>query len=87
MSRQYRPIQLSLVSAILLGVFVSVYLLTFKKRTAKPGPSPAISKHSMEHPAEALKHWTVEKMRNAKPVDLPNVADLEEGKRHGRRSD
>ncbi len=73
------------MSSILLGIVASVYLLAFKKRTAKPGSSPAISKHSVEHSAESLKHWTVEKMRNAKPVDLPNVADLEEGKQRGRR--
>ena len=85
MSRQYRSAQLSLVIAILLGVCVSVYLLTFKKRTAKPGSSPTIRTHSVEHPTEALRHWTVEKMRNAKPVDLPTVADLKEGKQPGRR--
>lgn len=84
MSRQYRPIRLSLVSAIFFGVFASLYLAYKKRRTAKPGSSPAITTHRVEQPSEALKHWTVEKMRNAKPVDLPNVADLGGGKQHGR---
>ncbi len=87
MSRQYRPIRLSLMIAIFLGAFVSVYMRAYKKRTAKPGSSPAISTHTVEQPAEALKHWTVEKMRNAKPMDLPNVTDLEGGKQQGRRPD
>lgn len=87
MSRQYRPIRLSVVSAIFFGVLASLYL-AFKKRTAKPSSSPAISTHTVEQPAEALKHWTVEKMRNAKPVDLPNVTDLDaRGKQHNRRPD
>lgn len=85
MSRQYRPIRLSLVIAIFLGAFVSVYMRA--KRTAKPSSAPAISTHTVEQPAEALKHWTVEKMRNAKPVELPNVTDLGGGKQHGRRPD
>jgi hypothetical protein len=87
MSRQYRPIPLSLVSAIFLGVLASLYLLVFKKRRAKPSSSPAISTHTVEQPAEALKYWTVEKMRNAKPMDLPNVTDLGGGKQQGRRPD
>ena len=87
MSPQYRPIRLSLVSAIFFGVFASLYLAYKKRRTAKPSASPAISTHTVEHPNEALKHWTVEKMRNAKPVDLPNVADLGGEKQNGRRPD
>ena len=73
--------------AIFLGAFVSVYMRASKKRTAKPSSSPSITTHKVEQPAEALKHWTVERMRNAKPVELPNVTDLEGGKQQGRRAD
>ncbi len=85
MSRQWRLIQLPLVGALLLCLLGSVYLFVYK-RFLKPNPSAAIVRHSVEtDPNEALKYWTMDKMRNAKPVDLPNVDTLDQGKRHPQR--
>ena len=84
MSRQQRRIQLPLVGTILLCLLVGVYLLAWK-RFSKPDPSTII-KHSVDTPSdEALKHWTADKMRNAKAANLPNVNALSREKQHPRR--
>jgi hypothetical protein len=85
MLQQYRRIQLPLVGAILLCLLVGVYLFA-AKRVSKPDPSSAISKHTVDtKPEEALKYWTEEKKRKAKPVELPNVKDLKQKKKRPRR--
>ena len=85
MSRQQRLLQLPLVGTILLCSLVCLYLVA-KKRSPKPDPSIPISKHSVETSSdEALKYWTADKMRSARPVPLPNVKALKRGKKHLQR--
>ena len=86
MPRQPRLIQLSLlVGTVLLGLLIGVYLVALR-RFSKPDPSHTIIKHSVDtHPDDALKYWTADKMRNAKPVNLPNVATLDRENQHLRR--
>jgi hypothetical protein len=85
MSRQQKLISLPLGGAILLCLFVGIYLFALK-RFSKQGPSGRILKHSVETPAdEALKYWTADKMRNAKPAKMPNVDAIERGKKSPRR--
>lgn len=78
-AQQYRRSSLPLAGTVLLCLLVGVYLFAWKrKRAAK---RDTIIKHSVEkHPDEALKYWTVDKMRDAKPAPLPNVNGLERGK-------
>src|SRR5438093_3149165 len=84
-SPQLDRFQLPLVGSILLCLLVGVYLLAWK-RFSKPDPSATIIKHSVDTPSdEALKHWTADKMRNAKAANLPNVNALSRGKQHPRR--
>ena len=53
---------------------------------SKSTPSTKIIKHSVDTPAdEALKYWTADKMRNAKPAPMPEVNALERGKQRPRR--
>jgi len=86
MSRQQKLIQLPLVSTLLLCLLAGVYLFA-SKRFPKRASSSSIEKHSLDTPSEeALKYWTADKMRKAKPVDLPNVKAPERGKRQPRRS-
>ncbi len=86
MSQQQRRIQQPLVGIILLCLFVGVYLVAWKKRDAKPDPSAKIIKHPMEtHPDDALKYWTKDKMRKAKPAPMPNVNAPDKGKKRSRR--
>jgi hypothetical protein len=50
-----------------------VYLVGWK-RFGRPGSSKKIVKHSVETPSEeVLKHWTAEKMRDAKVTNMPTV--------------
>jgi hypothetical protein len=85
MPRQSKPIQLSLIGIVLLGLFIGVYLIA-GKRFSKPNPADAVIKHSVETPPdEALKYWTADKMRNAKPAPMPNVTPLDRGKQESRR--
>lgn len=85
MSRQCRFIQLSLVGALLVCLFVGVYLFVWK-RFSKGDPSVTVVKHSLEtDPDEALKYWTADKMRDAKPVNLPSVDTLDQSQQHPRR--
>ncbi len=82
MSRQW---QLPLVGALLLCLLVGVYLFA-SKRFLKANPSVVINRHSIEtDPDDALKYWTMDKRRNAKPADLPNVDTLDRGKQHPQR--
>jgi hypothetical protein len=85
MSRQQRLIQLPLFSTLILCLLAGVYLFAWK-RFPKRKSSSSIEKHTVDTPAdEALKYWTADKMRNAKPVDLPNVKAPDRGKRQPRR--
>ena len=85
MSQQQRFIQLPLVGTLLLFVLGGVYLMV-RKRFSKPGPPDKISKHSVDtHSDDTLTYWTADKMRNAKPANLPNVTDLEREKQPPRR--
>ena len=83
--QQQRLIRLPLVGTVLLCLLVGVYLFAWK-RFSKPAPSARIIKHSVETPADdALKYWTADKMRDAKPAPLPNVDTPDRGKRRPRR--
>jgi hypothetical protein len=84
MSRQQKLTLLPLVGTILLCLLVGVYLAAAaRKRPAKPSP---IIKHPVETPSDdALKYWTKDKMRKAKPAPLPDVKDLDRGKKPPRR--
>ena len=85
MSRQQKLIGLPLGGAIFLGLLVGIYLFALK-RFSKKGPSARIIKHSVDTSAdEALKYWTADKMRNAKPAKMPNVDVIERGKKSPRR--
>jgi len=84
-SRQWRLLQLPLVSTIFACLLVGLYLFACK-RFSKPDPSATISRHSVDTESdEALKYWTANKMRHAKPADLPHIDDLDRGKQHPRR--
>lgn len=85
MSRQQKLIQLPLIGIALLCLLVGAYLFA-SKRFAKPDPSDTIIRHSLDTQSdEALKYWTVDNMRNAKPAELPMVNDLDRGKQHQQR--
>ena len=85
MSLQQRLIQLPLVGMILLCLLAIVYLLAWK-RFSKRDPSATIIKHSVDtSPDDALKYWTADKMRKAKPADLPHVDTRDQGKQHPQR--
>jgi hypothetical protein len=75
-----------MVGIIVLCLLAGVYLAAWK-RSSKAAPSPKITKHTVETPAEdALKYWSADKMRSAQPTPLPNVTALKRGKRPRRRS-
>ncbi len=85
MSRQPRPIQLFRAGMILLCLLIGVYLVACRW-FAKSHPAGPVIKHSVDtKPDDVLEYWTPDKMRNAKPVDLPNVTALDRGKLHRRR--
>lgn len=85
MPRKSILIRLSMVGTILLGLLIGVYLV-IGKRFPKPDPSDAIARHSVDtQPDNVLKYWTANKMRNAKPADMPNVTLPEQGKKRPRR--
>jgi len=66
-------------------MLIGVYLAACR-RFSKPDPANTIIRHSVDtHPDAALKYWTADKMRNAKPANLPNVTALERGKQDSRR--
>ena len=83
MPRQQNRLLLALVGIVLLGLLVGVYFFV-GKRPAKP--EHAIIKHPVDTPPEdALKYWTADRMRNAKPAELPHVNAPKRKKRQPRR--
>ena len=81
MSRQQKLIQLPLFSTLILCLLAGVYLFAWK-RFPKRKSSSSVEKHTVDTPSEeVLKYWTADKMRNAKPVELPNVKVPDRGKK------
>ncbi len=86
MPRQPNLIQLSLIGTVLLGLLIGGVYLVACRRFSKPDSSPSIIKHSVDtHPDDVLKYWTADRMRNAKPANLPNATALEREKQRRRR--
>lgn len=84
MFQQRRRIQLPVVGAILLCLLVGVYLFAVRRST-KPDPASPIERHTVEtSAADALKYWTKDKKRKAKPAELPHVNEGKPGKRSQR---
>ncbi|HZR44446.1 MAG TPA: hypothetical protein VFB12_30310 [Ktedonobacteraceae bacterium] len=89
MMLQYNKlIRLPLVGLALLCVLVVVSLaVRRRKRAEKAGSKPRIIKHSVETPSEeVLKHWTADKMRDAKATNMPTSNDLKQVKQHSQGS-
>ena len=89
MLQQRRFIRLPLVGVLLLGLLAGAYLaMAARKRLAKADDA-GVARHSVDTSAEdALKYWTEERMRNAKPAKMPkvkNVKPLERGKKRPKR--
>ena len=89
MLQQRRFIRLPLVGVLLLGLLAGAYLaMAARKRLAKADDA-GVTRHSVDTSAEdALKYWTEERMRNAKPAKMPkvkNVKPLERGKKRPKR--
>jgi len=82
MSQQLRLVQLPIVGVILLCILVGVYLFAGKRFT-KHDSAGRIIKHRVDkNPDDALKYWTADKMREAKPAPMPNVEARNQGKQH-----
>ena len=82
MSQQRRLIYLLVAGITLLGLLAGIYLIAWK-RFWKPasGNKTKIAKHTVKTPADdTLAYWTVDKMRQAKAVPLPQVNQVEPGK-------
>jgi hypothetical protein len=70
---------------ILFCLLAIVYLLAWKRFSKRDRPATII-KHPVEtSPDDALKYWTADKMRHAKPAKLPHVNDLKRKKQHPQR--
>ena len=84
MSRQQMFIRLPIGGTILLCLLAGLYLGVWKRlsKSARPG---RVIKHAVETPRDALKYWTAEKMRNARPAEMPNLNGLDRGKQSSRR--
>ena len=90
MLQQSRFNRLPLVGVLLLGLLAGVYLaMSARKRLAKSDGVASVVGHSVDTSAgDALKYWTEERMRNAKPAKMPkvkNVKPLEGGKKRSKR--
>lgn len=53
----------------------------------KPDDSAPIVKHPVEtRPEDALKYWTADKMRKAKPANMPQTTALKRRKKHAQQA-
>jgi hypothetical protein len=79
---QKKSFQLPLIGTILLFLLAGLYLFA-SKRFSKSDSSNPVTKHKVDTSSEeTLKYWTVDKMRNAKPADLPTTDKIERKKQH-----
>lgn len=86
MLQQYRFVRLPLAGIVLLGLLAALYLAAARKRSAKSDEPGAVASHKIDTPAEdVLKYWTEEKMRSAKPAEMPKVKGLKRGKKRAKR--
>ncbi|MEO8972076.1 MAG: hypothetical protein ABI406_10825 [Ktedonobacteraceae bacterium] len=86
MFHERRRIQLPVAGAILLCLLVGVYLFAIR-RSAKPDPASSIEKHTVDGSAgDALKYWTKDRMRKAKPAKLPHINGGGKGKQNPQSS-
>lgn len=77
-------ILLALSGAVLLCLLAGVALFVGKRSNR---PDSSITKHKVEtSPEDALKYWTADKMRDAKPAEMPHVDVPKRKKRQPRRS-
>jgi hypothetical protein len=80
MPRQQRFI-IALVGSVLLGFFVGVFLFAWKRSAKADAGAKKVIKHTAETSADdALKYWTSERMRRAKPAKMPTTDALERDK-------
>jgi len=85
MSQQYKLISLPRAGIIFLCLLAGI-LLFVGKRSSKPDSSDKIIKHPVDtSSADVLKYWTADKMRKAKPAELPNVKTPDKGKKPPKR--
>ena len=86
MISKQRIISIPFVGIFTLCLFVVLFLAT-RKRSSKSTSSKKVSKHKVETPPdEALKYWTADKMKDAKPAPLPQVNKLDQEKQGKRPS-
>jgi len=86
MQRQSKPVQFPWLGPVLLSVLIGLFLVALR-RFAKPDPSGAVIRHSVDtHSDDALKYWTAEKMHNTKNTTMPNITAPDRGKKRSRRS-
>ena len=79
-SQQQRIIYLPLAGIIILCLLVGLSLAV-RRRFSRSTRSTKVVKHKAEIPPdEALKYWTADNVRNAKPVPLPEVNTLDREK-------
>ena len=85
MLQQRRFVRLPLVGMLLLGLLAGVFVaMAARKRLAKSGDAASVVGHSVDTSAgDALKYWTEERMRSAKPAKMPKVKNVKpiEGKK------
>ena len=84
--QQQRFIYIPLIGIFIMSLSIGLFLAT-RKRKSKSTSSKKITKHKVEtSPDEALKHWTADKMSNAKAVPLPEANNLKRGNKEPRPS-
>src|SRR5258708_4294876 len=85
MLQQQRLIRLRVGARVLFCLLVGGPLFA-GRRFSNPALSATFINPRVETPADdALKYWTADKMRDAKPAPLPNVDTPDRGKRRSRR--
>ncbi len=83
MAQKQRITQLPLLGALLLGLLVSVYLITWRRNMKADDKT---TKHKVETSSdETLSYWTADKMRGAQPAPMPTTNPVERKKKRPHR--
>ena len=73
MFQKWKALQLSLLGAIGLGLLAGAALLVWRLSMKQDSSRPAARHKVKNSPQEALKYWTADRMRKAKPAPMPHI--------------
>jgi hypothetical protein len=85
MSQEQNNTQLPLIGGFLLGLLMVAGLLTWQRQRQPARVSAMARQKTKTSPEEALRYWTADKKRKAKPAPMPHIDTSNQEKKQPQR--